>query len=534
MRSYLAFTYLLCTSFCIGTTAQPPDDRIQVAGRVINSVTGEAVSNALVILEGASIARYPENAQAPAPERVLTDASGAFSFSVLPGPSLSLRISRTGYRSQTGSDEEYARVEPTSASNVMVRLVPLGVIHGRVANSDGEPLPGLRVQVLRVAIREGRRNFEEDATKTTDDLGEYRLWYLSPGLYYLKVTGRYGIRVGVGESPQLSESDEAYGPLYYPSARTRDEAEPIRLHPGETIQADFRVEGRKAYKVVAALQGYTPYEEPHVQLLRGDDPVGNRVLVNLSTGIVEIFDVTPGAYAVQAFNPKSKPPRLAQADVVVENHDVSGVNLRMMEAIEVRGKVEFTGANGARAPAAFIRAMPIKAVSQLLNSSKQHAQTDAEGNFSLELFPGEYEIAAINPGGYAESISAGTQDVLANGLSVSAGGSPEVKVHMVAGGGQIVGNISGLAAGERATVVAVRKPGRLMLAALEESRDGGRFEMRDLAPGDYTVYAWPPGRAVEYQSKAALERMGAWAVRISVRDGSRDEIKVRVAPKEEE
>jgi hypothetical protein len=205
-----------------------------------------------------------------------------------------------------------------------------------------------------------RKVISEGANKNTDDLGGYRLWDLSPGLIYLKVVGRRGTWTGVGGLTQMSLSDEAYGPMYYPSAATRAETQPLRIRAGETLQADFVVQGHKAYKVKGVLQNLTQYTRPSVRLLRGDDAVGGRAAVNISNGSFEISDVTPGAYLVQAYSSNSTTPVLGEAAVTVSDGDVSGLVTAKNSGVDVNGTIEFppepSGVHGVRRRSATVQA----------------------------------------------------------------------------------------------------------------------------------------------------------------------------------
>jgi hypothetical protein len=125
--------------------------------------------------------------------RAVTDVSGGFSFQAMLPASIQLTISKQGYRTEDDQDVANIQVTPEHAQGIVVRIMPLSTIEGRLVNEDGDPLEGLTVEAVRIEIQNGKRELKDDyVSKVTDDRGEFRLWYLSPGNYYLEVLGRRG------------------------------------------------------------------------------------------------------------------------------------------------------------------------------------------------------------------------------------------------------------------------------------------------------------------------------------------------------
>src|SRR5262249_9240456 len=61
---------------------------------------------------------------------------------------------------------------------------------GRVTDAAGEPLAGITVQLQRsVYDAQGKRTFQGVVNARTNDLGEYRLYWVTPGLYFLSAGG---------------------------------------------------------------------------------------------------------------------------------------------------------------------------------------------------------------------------------------------------------------------------------------------------------------------------------------------------------
>src|SRR5262245_24629573 len=65
---------------------------------------------------------------------------------------------------------------------------PPGVIAGRVVDDDGRPMRGVRVRALVRASRDGPSEMTPRGnTSTTNDRGEFRLFWLEPGAYYILI-----------------------------------------------------------------------------------------------------------------------------------------------------------------------------------------------------------------------------------------------------------------------------------------------------------------------------------------------------------
>ena len=74
--------------------------------------------------------------------------------------------------------------------DVNFRLTPHAVIIGRVVDEDGEPVANAQVQAMRYRFTQGKKQLQPFGFGSTNDLGEYRMFGLAPGRYYLSATYR--------------------------------------------------------------------------------------------------------------------------------------------------------------------------------------------------------------------------------------------------------------------------------------------------------------------------------------------------------
>jgi len=192
----------------------------------------------------------------PAAYSFTTAADGAFVITgVAPGNYL-LAAERNGYlRAEHGQRGPNSCGAPIAIgtgqqlTGLQISMVPAGAIYGRVYEQDGEGAPNVVVQTLRYTYAGGQRQLAAVQTVQTNDLGEYRLFWLSPGRYYIgaatdAASASSSVRIinttvkdlntlrATGSSPTL---EERYVASYFPGVPDPGAAAAIDLRPGENI-----------------------------------------------------------------------------------------------------------------------------------------------------------------------------------------------------------------------------------------------------------------------------------------------------------
>ena len=71
---------------------------------------------------------------------------------------------------------------------IELRITRASAIAGKVVDEQGEPVEGALVAALRYRNTGGGPQLSASRSAPTDDLGNYRLFGLEPGRYYLRVT----------------------------------------------------------------------------------------------------------------------------------------------------------------------------------------------------------------------------------------------------------------------------------------------------------------------------------------------------------
>ena len=161
---------------------------------LVRTSSGMPLTNADVLLTSRTV-----GSKSPA----VTAGDGRAVFRNLPQGNYEIRIERQGYLAMRSDGRVGpALVLPVQLGNtapasqgfapipmlrqVRATLVAGGILAGTARNSRGRPVSGLRITALSMAFQSGRKVLSQSAEAETDDLGEFRLFWLPPGEYYLR------------------------------------------------------------------------------------------------------------------------------------------------------------------------------------------------------------------------------------------------------------------------------------------------------------------------------------------------------------
>src|SRR3954469_7159624 len=167
---------------------QPKTGTARLRGRVLSTDTGGPVRRAQVRIAGPDIGS----------KNAMTDAEGRYEFRDLPAGRFNLTANKAGYVSvQYGQTRPFESGKPIDLTDGQTLdkadiSMPRGsAISGRLVDEFGDPVVDAIVNAMRSAWSGGRRRLQPTGRNaTTNDLGQFRIYGLSPGDYYVNATLR--------------------------------------------------------------------------------------------------------------------------------------------------------------------------------------------------------------------------------------------------------------------------------------------------------------------------------------------------------
>jgi Carboxypeptidase regulatory-like domain len=480
-------------------TQQPavkPEDMCTIEGVVLKAATGDPLKKAVLTLTKEEGRNQPKNAT--------SDASGRFQLKDIEPGRYHLSAARNGYvtqeygqRATHGSGTILTLTSGQKIKDISFRLIPAAVIAGHVYDEDGEPVVEAEVQALRFQYEKGQRKLTLFHMVRTNDLGEYRLYGLAPGQYYVNASynphrfGREGLEAG-------------YAAVYYPGSADPNRASVLDLHAGDELPGidftlvqvkTFNVKGR-VYDAVNSRPGIHTMVllEPRNAEVR-TWTITSQNSVQDPQGAFELRGVVPGSYYVLAINTEGDKQYTAREAIEVSDSDVEGVSLVIGPGIDLKGRIRVEG-NAALDPSVLNIWLQPREEGMHIAGGRPSIKPD--GTFAISnVGDGDYqfEMWGLPEDFYLKTARLGGSDVLASDLSVNRKQPPgALDVVLSPNGGRIDGRVlkedkpfSG------ATVVLVPEEGRRKEERLYESTStdqDGQFSIRGIAPGDYTLFAW--------------------------------------------
>src|SRR5262245_62578615 len=131
------------------------------------------------------------------PPSTTTGPDGRFVLRGVEPGSYRIAVARNGYARQEygqrvfgGEGTVVALAAGQAMRGIAFHLTPTGAVTGVVKDPSGEPLVGAYVQVLRASYNAaGQRTLQPAGGDRTNDRGEYRVYWVTPGRYYVAVNG---------------------------------------------------------------------------------------------------------------------------------------------------------------------------------------------------------------------------------------------------------------------------------------------------------------------------------------------------------
>jgi large repetitive protein len=459
----MRFGFVLFSAALLSAQAQPSaQPACQIEGTVLNSVTSEPVVRAWV--------RLRAGLAASATTTSMTDGQGRFVFSGLPAGRYSLQAQRDNFLYEP-SATALTLEEREVKAGVVLRLTPLAAIAGRVRTEEGDALPGVGVAALTYVDGPGGRRLATGGSATTNDLGEYRLFGLVPGLYVIRTSKRDGTML-----------EHVYQATYYSGVLDASGASVLELKAGRELTGiDLALRRSRA----ASLRG---------RIVKPPNAVAVKVGVTLDRtyvsdadldeqGKFEVRGLAPGSYILTASAKAGEKAYIAERTVLIGSDDVQGIVLQLLPPTDVNGSIRMEGSTTVRPPQLSIEMR-----------APLPAAIKSDGAFVIrDVAPVVQRPVVRTPRGvFLKSIRCGNNDVTESDVDLAAGGC-DLVVTLSANVGEIQGNVQEangkLVVGGAVTLVPQART-RTDLFQSTTSDTNGHFAFLSVAPGTYRIYAW--------------------------------------------
>jgi len=187
----------------------------------------------LMVSANGSVSVVPKNSPP-----ITSDSMGRFAFTNLAPGTYKLIFAANGYVRQNFGQQGVAGegipivlAAGQAKNDLVMRMSPVSAIGGHIFDRDGRPAVGVQVQLYRFAYDEtGQKKTQRAASTQTDDRGAYRMYYLTPGRYYLSAGNAQGQNrpADVSVPPELA----AFGLSGYVSSNRVPQDLSVSYFPG--------------------------------------------------------------------------------------------------------------------------------------------------------------------------------------------------------------------------------------------------------------------------------------------------------------
>jgi hypothetical protein len=507
---------------------QLPQDSGSIEGYVVTIGTRTPVIRARMEIES-------EDGSRSSIQSVITDTSGGFVFRNLRPGRYRVSAQRDGYMpAQYGERRRGAQgvtltVGPRETlKNIVLSLTPKSAISGRVYDRYGDPVTNAVVRALRYTYQDGRRILVNADVVRTNDLGEYRIFWLAPTQYIVSATPQ--------EKPGGPDSPQPELPTYFPGTTDVAAAALIDVQPGRNMSGiDLQMSELRAVRlrgqVIDEVTGQTGPRALVVTLVPRRGTVATtappRSVAVSPNGTFEVRQISPGSYDLVASDARAS----AHLAIDVGNSDIDNIVLTLLPKFDISGHITGENLENVRGIHVELRREPF--TPQLLVAVPPVA---ADGTFTLaNITPGDYQLRVGFGGskGYVKSARYGAIDALNAPFRIDRPSQGLLEIVVSAN----VASVDAIVLNDQqepfpdATVVLVPDPPRRQRSDLYRavgSDSSGRVHLDGLAPDAYHIFAWDDVPNDAWYDPDFITTFEARGKPVRLEEGSRESVEIRV------
>ncbi|HEY4838770.1 MAG TPA: carboxypeptidase regulatory-like domain-containing protein [Candidatus Acidoferrales bacterium] len=524
----------------------------QITGHVYRADNNEPVPRATVSMNqmggrGITVTASPQTTR--------TDATGAYTFTTVTPGNYILAAEHAGLingffmRGTNGTSPEPVAVAPgETVSKIDVRLLAAAVISGTVLDEDNQPLEGAQVSAVRLRYQKGGQQTEQPLKSVTaDDQGNFRLYGLPEGNYFVRVDNR---NLGNGSGEAVFRS------AYYPGTPTVESAQRLKATAGaETSGVRFAIGTQSTFTISGTVidnsdsPGQRRYLVSAIRTSEGESIGLSNQATNDSS--FAIHGVPSGDYLLTARSLTAPAPiQIAgpNGSVQIAQHINSGtavvrvsdadarVNIPISGMAEVDGRISIENANGQS-----ISGIRVTLQSQSfgagLGNATANAGTDQNGAFKIQnVQTGSYlfSVAGRNDM-YLKQAACSGRDYTYQPLPIDsaitiADCALTLSMDTAVMTGQVLDSnkpVPDLVVVAVPQSLALRRIARYTLTANTDAN--GTFKISGMIPGDYLVFAVPKDDEQSYFQIDFADRNQRDAERVSINSGDTKTVTLKPA-----
>lgn len=502
----IALLCFLCVPFSLAQEAQEPDEAPKgfISGVVLRADSNQPLAEVEIVL-------MPEDS--PGKQTIaFSGADGTFSFAnlkpdyyklIVSKPRFVLnspRLSKDGYRIRLD--------EAQRLTGVTIALLPGGVVTGKVLDEQGEPIVGSTVKLLLPDYGRAGTHLQAADSATTNDLGEYRIFGIPPGRYYLVA---HPPEPRLGSYAAVQARSTTFLRMYYDNALYEREARSFRVIAGSETSIDFRLPKLRTATINLRLALPKNFSDAsgYIGLVPADtsmvESLGYRSISGEPSGT--FTGVIPGRYLIGGIVERSDGEQesfgLAAREIDV-TEGLNEVHVPMTSFSSVlAGRMHFDNDSHPPADTLMIETVPLRGEFLILDEHTGSSQRiEHDGTIKLGMRTTlriTINIRATAAGWedyYLKSVLVGGRETLTTGIQPTTHGG-NIELFAASDGAALSGRVIDAEAKPvaRSTVVALPDAAhRRTYSCVEydETDTAGRFSIRGLCPGKYTVLALPP------------------------------------------
>jgi len=551
----------------------------RLRGRVVAADTGAIVRRAQVRISGPDIGS----------KTAFTDAQGRYEFRELPAGRFNVSVSKSGFVTmQYGQNRPFEPGRPIDLVDAQVMekadvALPRGsAVSGRVVDEFGEPVSDANVTAMRMQYTGGRRRLvPAGRNSTTNDLGQFRVFGLPPGEYFVSASVRTldsmvmdmfgGANVG---GPTGSNTNSGYAATYYPGTPNAAEAQRLALSVGQEMSIELQLQPVRLAKIagIATNSDGTPMSGAMVMLI----PTMKEAVAMMPGGTSRtdkdgkftLSGVAPGEYSLQAQSlaalmsaasqamsmigggeggtaapaPQAMEREFATATVTVAGEDITGLTITGTRGAKASGRLSFEGGGKPEnlASLRLIAASTDPDNAGAASSAFGRSSVKESGDFEIDGLVGGrvFRFANLPKGWHLKSITHDNEDITDKGFEFKPGDDENGFEIVMTNRTQVitgsVTNEKNEPVKEYTVVVFPEDQSKWTVTATRwrsaaRPDQQGQFKIADLPPGRYLAIALeyiPEGEWMDPEWQARTARK---AVAFTLQEGATQTLDLKLA-----